>query len=196
MQEALRTYFELAMGLTEASRKTVRKVVKDAVGKSNATADQAKALTTDLLAMNSANREALAKLVRFEVDRALGLVGLATAEEVNDLTVRVRQLERALRDVSPEAGAQRPAAARKAPAGKNAAARKTAPETGAAAEPTPAPKTSAKKAVAAKAAPATTVAAKAAPVKAVAKKTVAKKAGAKKAGATKTTAAAAKRTPA
>ena len=64
MQEALRTYLELAMGLTETSRKKVRKVVKEAVGRGNATADQVKALTSDLMAANSANREALAKLVR------------------------------------------------------------------------------------------------------------------------------------
>src|SRR5205814_6719886 len=74
MQEAMRTYLELAMGLTEASRKKVRKVVKDAVGRSGATADQVKTLTSDLMATNSANRDALSKLVRFEVDRALGVV--------------------------------------------------------------------------------------------------------------------------
>src|SRR5215468_9515799 len=98
MQEALRTYLELAMGLTEASRKKVKKVVKDAVGRSGATAEQVKSLTTDLLATNSANREALAKLVRFEVDRALGVVGLATAEEVGELTQQVRDLKEQLRE--------------------------------------------------------------------------------------------------
>ena len=76
----------------------MRKAVKDAVGKGNATADQVRAMTTDLVATNSANREALTKLVKFEVDRALGVVGLATAEEVAQLTTRVRDLERALRE--------------------------------------------------------------------------------------------------
>jgi polyhydroxyalkanoate synthesis regulator phasin len=102
MQEAMRTYLELAMGLTETSRKRVRKVVKDvvkeAVGRSGATAEQVKALTGDLMAANSANREALAKLVRFEVDRALGMVGLATAEEVGELTQQVRDLKEQLRE--------------------------------------------------------------------------------------------------
>ena len=96
MQEALRTYLELAMGLTEASRKKVKKAVKDVVGVSGATADQLKTMTSDLIAANSANRDALVKLVRFEVDRALGAVGLATAEEVADLTAHMRDLERQL----------------------------------------------------------------------------------------------------
>src|SRR4051812_10284673 len=97
MQEAMRTYLELAMGLTDTSRKRVRRVVKEAVGRGNATAGQVKALTSDVMAINAANRQALLKLVRFEVDRALGVVGLATADEVTELTDRVRDLERQLR---------------------------------------------------------------------------------------------------
>jgi polyhydroxyalkanoate synthesis regulator phasin len=97
MQEAMRTYLELALGLTEAPRKRVKRAVEDVVGRGGATAEQARALTGDLMAMNSANRRALAKLIRLEVDKALGKVGLATADEVNELTARVRDLERQLR---------------------------------------------------------------------------------------------------
>ena len=106
MQEAVRTYLELALGLTDTSRKKVRKAVKDAVGKGGATAEQIKALTTDLVAANSANRDAMSKLVRFEVDRALGVVGLATAEEVSELTARVRELEAQLVQARRVAGVQ------------------------------------------------------------------------------------------
>jgi polyhydroxyalkanoate synthesis regulator phasin len=110
MQDALRTYLGLAMGLTETSRKQVRKVVKDAFGRGNATAEQVRALTTDLMAANSANRDALVKLVKYEVDRALGVVGLATAEEVANLTARLHALEAKLREaqanVSADASAQ------------------------------------------------------------------------------------------
>jgi polyhydroxyalkanoate synthesis regulator phasin len=98
MQDALRTYLELAMGLTEVSRKKVKRAVKDAVGKGGATAEQLKALTTEVVMANSANRDAMVKLVRFEVDRALGIVGLATAEEVAELNQRVRRLEKELAD--------------------------------------------------------------------------------------------------
>ena len=174
MQDALRTYLELAMGLTDASRKKVRKAVKEAVGKGNATADQVRTMTADLLATNSANREALSKLVKFEVDRALGVVGLATAEEVAQLTTRVRDLERALREA----------------------------EMRAATTPSPAPTTADKKApakaAAKKAAEKQTVAKKAPAKKTAAKKTAAKRTVAKKAtptgtAATKATTAAARK---
>jgi polyhydroxyalkanoate synthesis regulator phasin len=120
MQEAMRTYLELAVGLTDASRKRVRKVVKEAVGRGNATADQVKTMTTELMAANSANREALSKLVRFEVDRALGVVGLATAEEVTELTDRVRDLERQLREAGSGAPAASPRKATRASTGTDA----------------------------------------------------------------------------
>lgn len=103
MQDALRAYLELALGITEASRKRATKVVEglvgkggEFVGKSGATAKQVQAMAGDLIATSAANREALVKLVRFEVDRALGAVGLATAEEVGELTSRLRGLERQL----------------------------------------------------------------------------------------------------
>ena len=75
MRKAVRTYLETALGVTDTSSKKLKKVVEEAVGKGGATADQIKALTTDLMAARSANREAISKLVRFEVDRALGVVG-------------------------------------------------------------------------------------------------------------------------
>ena len=179
MQDALRTYLELAMGLTEVPRKKVRKAVKEAVGKGNATADQVRTMTADLVATNSANREALSKLVKFEVDRALGVVGLATAEEVAQLTTRVRDLERALREAEMRA-ATTPSPA-STTAGKKAPGKSAAKQ--AAAKKTPATKAAAKKA------PATKAVAKKAP----AKKAVAKKAPAKKAAATKATTAAARK---
>ena len=125
MQDALRTYLGLAMGLTETSRKRVRKVVKDAVGRGNATAEQLKAMSTDLMAANSANRDALVKLVKFEVDRALGRVGLATAEEVAELTAQIRSLEGQLREAKAESA---PAATKAAttPARKTATTKATA----------------------------------------------------------------------
>jgi len=97
MQEAWRKYLGVALGVTETSRKKATKVVRKLVGRGGTTADQLQTLTSDLLAAGSANREAISKLVRFEVDRALGRVGLATADEVTQLTNRVRELEAELR---------------------------------------------------------------------------------------------------
>ncbi|GHJ08835.1 hypothetical protein TPA0907_32020 [Micromonospora humidisoli] len=193
MQDAWRAYLELALGLTEAPRKRAQDAARRLAGTGGATAVQLQALAEELFATGVANREALTKLVRFEVDRALGAVGLATADEVAELTRRVHDLERQLReakgapgglpagDAAPDTTVPRSggAATRPAPATEaDAAAAGTArPPTG-----TVAKKTVAKKTVAKKAVTPTTVATTA--PKAVAKKAVAKKAVAKRAGST------------
>ncbi|TDC26529.1 hypothetical protein E1211_30080 [Micromonospora sp. 15K316] len=106
MQDAWRAYLELAMGLTEAPRKKAQDVVRRLVGSGGTSAAQLQALGEELVSTGMANRDALTKLVRFEVDRALGRVGLATAEEVAELTRRVQDLERQLREArSAAAGA-------------------------------------------------------------------------------------------
>ncbi|MGY3520930.1 hypothetical protein ACVMYR_32015 [Micromonospora sp. PTRAS2] len=151
MQDAWRAYLGLAMGLTEAPRKKAQDVVRRVVGSGEATATQLQALAEELVSTGAANREALTKLVRFEVDRALGAVGLATADEVAELTRRVHELERQLREA--RTGPAEPAPQSPAP-------QASAPQPPAA-EPSASPAPVAKKAVA---------------KKAVAKKAVAKKA--------------------
>src|SRR6266480_3843197 len=144
MNDAWRAYLEVALGLTDASRKKAAKIVKKLAAQGGVTADQARTLAEDLFSAGSANREALSKLVRYELDRALGLVGLATAEEVADLTTRVRDLETKLRESRGSAPAGEAPAAKKAPA-KRAPAKKTATKTAAAKTATT--KTAAKKTV-------------------------------------------------
>src|SRR5262249_43311129 len=73
----------------------------------------------DLLKTSAANREAVTKLVRFELDRALGAVGLATADEVATLNARVRELEAQLRVAKAPAAVEARSAA--APVGAEAA---------------------------------------------------------------------------
>src|SRR3569623_314486 len=94
MQDAWRAYQEMALGLAEAPRMRAQQVTGELVNRGGATAAQVQGLVEDLMSTGMANREALTNIVRFEVDRALGVVGLATAEEVADLTTRVRDLER------------------------------------------------------------------------------------------------------
>ncbi|MDG4814003.1 hypothetical protein O7628_00580 [Micromonospora sp. WMMD956] len=171
MQDAWRAYLGLAMGLTEAPRKKAQDVVRRVVGSGEATATQLQALAEELVSTGAANREALTKLVRFEVDRALGAVGLATADEVAELTRRVHELERQLREA--RAGLAEPAPPSPGPQGP-APQSPGADPSGATTSGAPAPvatKTVAKKAVATKA-----VAKKAVAKKAVAKKAVARKA--------------------
>ncbi|MDG4798400.1 histone H1-like repetitive region-containing protein [Micromonospora sp. WMMD1082] len=182
MQDAWRAYLELAMGLTEAPRKKAQDAVRRAMGSTGATAAQLQTLAEELRSTGAANREALTKLVRFEVERALGAVGLATAEEVADLEQRVRELERQLRAAPGGEAAGTPGAGTAADVLSVGA-----PPTAAAAPPmeaAPPTKAVAKKAVAKKAVATKTVAKKAVAKKAVAKKTVAKKAVAKKAPGT------------
>lgn len=180
MQDAWRAYLELALGLTEASRQKAQNVAKKLVGQGGATAAQLQALAEELVATSAANREALTKLVRFEVDRALGVVGLATAEEVADLNSRVRELERDLREARALAAATPPATPVSGPAkgsiGAAVVAEAMADAAGVPTAEAVAAKGVVKKTVAKKA-----IAKKAVPEKAVVKKTVAKKAIAKKA---------------
>lgn len=105
MPDAWRAYLELALGLTEASKKKAERVARNLVGAGGATAAQLQAMAEELVTTSAANRESLTKLVRFEIDRSLGVVGLATAEEVADLTTRVRDLERELVETRARAAA-------------------------------------------------------------------------------------------
>ncbi|MGK5682327.1 hypothetical protein [Actinoplanes sp. URMC 104] len=181
MPDAWRAYLEMALGLTETPRKRAQKVAGELVNRGGATAAQLQGLVDDLLSAGMANREALTNIVRYEVDRALGVVGLATAEEVTELTDRVRDLERQLREAQSRA------------AGDAGADIDSEPTLGGSRieQPAPVPRRTAKKAVAKKAAPnrmpaaGTTPSTPQANIATVseppAKKAVAKKAGAKKA---------------
>ncbi|SCF29933.1 Polyhydroxyalkanoate synthesis regulator phasin [Micromonospora purpureochromogenes] len=167
MQDAWRAYLELAMGLTEAPRKKAQDAARRLVGTGGATAAQLQALAEELVSTGAANREALTKLVRFEVDRALGAVGLATADEVAELTRRVHELERQLREAKGGPGGPLPGtspvgvtpsgvaptgATGPATAGPSGGAAAGATGTAPSAPPVPAPgKAVAKKAVAKKA---------------------------------------------
>jgi len=92
-QDAWRAYLEMALGMTEASRKKAVKVAKKLVGTGEVTAEQLQGMADDLVKTSAANRDALAKLVRSELERALSRMGVARADEVTALTARVRRLE-------------------------------------------------------------------------------------------------------
>ncbi|MDP9795904.1 polyhydroxyalkanoate synthesis regulator phasin [Catenuloplanes nepalensis] len=95
-KEAWRAYLDLALGLTESSRKQATKTAMKLVGKGGATAVQLQALVEDALAAGTANRAVVERLVRNEVDRALTVVGLAKSDEVAALRQRVAELEERL----------------------------------------------------------------------------------------------------
>jgi polyhydroxyalkanoate synthesis regulator phasin len=140
VNDAVKGYLALASGLTEVTRQRAVSAAKALVAQGGAAAGQVTALADDLVAQSRSNREAVTALVRYEVDKALGRVGLASAEEVTELNARVRSLEAEHRRVS---GSGDPAAktgaaqlkpasnppAAKAPAKK--AAKKAAPKSAA-----------------------------------------------------------------
>jgi polyhydroxyalkanoate synthesis regulator phasin len=92
-QDAWRAYLEMLVGMTETSRQRAVTVAKALVEKGGMTAEQLQALADELVRASTANREALTKVVRSELDRALAVVGLVTADEVAALKARVRELE-------------------------------------------------------------------------------------------------------
>jgi len=194
-QDAWRGYLEMALGLTEASRKQATKAVKRALGKGGATAEQLQGLAEELLKTSAANREALTRLVNAELERALNRVGLARADEVAELTTRVRELENELR-VARAATPAAPAAVAAPATGDLAAVPATEPFGAGAAEPAapaaarprkvvkkaakqaaPAPAEPAAATGPVKTAPVKKVAAKQAPVKKAPARKAAKKAG-------------------
>ncbi|KKK06758.1 phasin family protein [Micromonospora sp. HK10] len=189
MQDAWRAYLELAMGLTEAPRKKAQDAVRRVVGQGGATAAQLQSLAEELVSTSLSNREALTKLVRFEVDRALGAVGLATADEVAELTRRVHELERQLREAK-TGGAPAAAAGRAAPsaglppAAETAGSGEVAEEPASAEEPAGAEGRSAGETHGPDGEAPVPAPPVPAPTKAVAKKAVAKKAIARKPAAT------------
>ncbi|MGH8878759.1 MAG: phasin family protein [Stackebrandtia sp.] len=130
MQDAWRAYLELALGLTEASRKKAAQIIRSLAEQSGAKVEDLQGMAEDLLSTGMANRENVVKLVQFELDKALGKVGLATREEVAELTARVRQLEEELKEARGhiDGGAAPAASSKKAAprkAAKKAAAKKT-----------------------------------------------------------------------
>jgi polyhydroxyalkanoate synthesis regulator phasin len=99
VRDALRTYLTMASGLVEVPRQQAMRVAKALVSQGETTAGQAGQVAEDLIGTSRANRDALLQLIRYEVDRGLGRLGLATAEEVRELTERVHTLEAQVRDL-------------------------------------------------------------------------------------------------
>jgi polyhydroxyalkanoate synthesis regulator phasin len=119
VREAVRGYLALATGMTEVTAGRARAAAKALVEQGEATAAQVSSLAEDLLSTSRRNRESLALLVRHEVEQAVKRLGLAPAAQTDDLTRRVRDLERAVRELKASASAPpNKAPAKKAPAKK------------------------------------------------------------------------------
>src|SRR5690625_4468249 len=100
MQDAWRAYLELARGVTSASRRKAEEVVRDLRERGGATAVQAWSMVEERLAGGRADPEALTRLIRDELDRALGAVEVARADEMAALSRRVQELERRVQELA------------------------------------------------------------------------------------------------
>ena len=130
MRDALRQYLAMASGLVEVTKNRATPVARALVAQGEATRDQVSDLVEDLITTSRTNRDALVNLVGYEVERSLGRIGVASADEVKALTSRVRELEKAVKDLQSRSGrtaGTEVVPAVKAPAAKKAlAAKKTA----------------------------------------------------------------------
>jgi polyhydroxyalkanoate synthesis regulator phasin len=119
VRDALKNYLTLASGVTAITRQRALETARQLVSQGEATASQVQTIASDLVATSRSNRESLVGLVRYEVDRGLGRLGLATADEVASLRKRIRTLEAAQRGAQPSARTtKRTAAAKKTTGGR------------------------------------------------------------------------------
>jgi polyhydroxyalkanoate synthesis regulator phasin len=110
MREAAKGYLALAGSLTEVTRQRATAAARALVSQGEATAEQVGTLVEDLLAQSRQNREAVAALVTYEVDRTLGRIGLASEGEVAALVDRVRALEAQVQRLAAGSGGAAPQA--------------------------------------------------------------------------------------
>jgi polyhydroxyalkanoate synthesis regulator phasin len=118
---------ETGMDFTELRRSQARQIVSDLVARGQLAQDKAAAAVEEVLEMSRRRREDLRSLVQSEIQRQVGLLGIATRDD----------LVRLERKLTVKGGATAPApkkaAAKKAPAKKATAAKSVAKKSVAAA---------------------------------------------------------------
>lgn len=100
MRESVKNYLALASGLTELTRERAVSAAEALVAQGEAARDQVSALAEELLVSSKSNREAIAALVRVEVDRTMTRLGAAKTDDVSAL---FRTVESALRETAAKA---------------------------------------------------------------------------------------------
>jgi polyhydroxyalkanoate synthesis regulator phasin len=108
MSDGLHRYLEVASGLTRTTLGVTERAVAQFVRQGEVAAEHAERLLDEVIARSVDGSDALAGLVRTEVDRALDRAGLARAEEVEDLRRRVDELAARLDAVEGPAGDAHP----------------------------------------------------------------------------------------
>ncbi len=101
MLDGLRSYLELASGLTEVTASKAREAAMGLVnqglqftGKTPDVMGSVQDIADDLVSTSKQNREMLLGMIRTEVDRAVGRMGFVREDELAALRARVDQLEK------------------------------------------------------------------------------------------------------
>ncbi len=110
MLDDLRTYLQMASGITEATTAKARDVITGLLttgasltAKAMPSTDvvgQVQELADDLVTTSRNNRELLVGLIRSEVDRAVGRMGFVREDELAALRKHVQRLERELAELA------------------------------------------------------------------------------------------------
>lgn len=117
----LRTYVQMASGITEATTAKAREVVSALVASGMALTSRAvpapdvvgqvQELADDLVATSRNNRELLTGVIRTEVDKAVGRMGFVREDELAALRRHVQRLQAQVQELEQRMDAPRPAAA-------------------------------------------------------------------------------------
>lgn len=160
MLDDLRSYLQMASGLTEASTAKAKDAVMGLLSTGMSLTSKAvpapemmgqvQELADDLVATSKNNRDMLTAMIRAEVDRAVGRMGFVREDELAALRRHVQRLERQLADLqerSSTAPDPEPAAPEEVPAAEPAAEEAAADEPAAEAPVADVPKKKKKKIV-------------------------------------------------
>jgi polyhydroxyalkanoate synthesis regulator phasin len=107
---------EAGMQFTELRRAQARKIAQDLVAQGQIARDQVASTADQLVDLSRRRTEELSKIVRQEVQRQLGALGLATKDDIERIERRVA--------AATKTGPAKKAPAKKAPAKKATTARK------------------------------------------------------------------------
>lgn len=118
MLDDLRTYLQMATGITEATTAKAREVVTGLLASGMALTTKAmpapemvgqvQELADDLVATSRSNRELLTGTIRAEVDKAVGRMGFVREDELAALRRHVQRLQAQVQELQDQAAAGAP----------------------------------------------------------------------------------------
>jgi polyhydroxyalkanoate synthesis regulator phasin len=128
-------YLQALASLSDLTRTQAERVASLLAKQGEVQTAQVNRVAEDLMQRTQKNREILTRLVQREVKRQLGVLGMASRDEVARLQQRVRALEQELERSANAASARPAAATESSPAAAKPAARTRATSSGTAAKP-------------------------------------------------------------